>query len=249
MRRLPDFLIVGAMKSGTTVLYDFICEHEAVNRAKEKEIHYFSLYPYRGMDWYLDHFKPEEGKIFGEASPTYFNVAYTPAIPHTLKSMMPDVKIILIVRDPVERAISHFFHYQKVNKLDLLADYTVDKFFARPFEEALKRTTAVDVYLHDALSFSCYFRNFLGYKNVFPKKQILVLHMRELRLIPQQVMNRVFDFLELPTIQSEEFSRFKYSTGSSLSAANSETLAKLKRFLYPDYQRFCDIAGIEFNGE
>ena len=73
--------------------------------------------------------------------------------------------------------------------------------------------------------------------------------MQELRKNPQQTMDRVFNFLELTTIQSKEFYNFKYSTGSSLSAANSLTIKKLEDYLYPDYQRFCQIAGIEFSAE
>ena len=67
--RDPNFLIIGTMKGGTTALYDFICEHPNVLAAKQKEIHYYSLYPYKGRDWYLEHFpERDDGVVCGEAS-------------------------------------------------------------------------------------------------------------------------------------------------------------------------------------
>ncbi len=128
MSNRPQFIIIGAMKSGTTVLYDFICSHPRVQKATEKEIHYFSLYPYEGEKWYLDHFSGDSEMVYGEASPTYFHVANTLSIPRSIKEFSQDIKLILIVRDPVERAVSHFFHYQKINKIQALIDCDINKF-------------------------------------------------------------------------------------------------------------------------
>src|SRR6266700_6115485 len=108
--RLPHFIIVGTMKGGTTSLYDFITLHPDIERAKVKEIHYFSLNYHKGHQWYLDHFNSGPDKITGEASPTYFDAANMSLIPNLIKSFNPRVKILLIVRDPIERAISHYNH-------------------------------------------------------------------------------------------------------------------------------------------
>ena len=113
----PDFLIIGTMKGGTTVLYDFINMHNNIESAAKKEIHFFSLNYHKGKDWYLNHFPNDSSKLSGEASPTYFDTASTSLIPDLIKSFNPNIKIILIVRDPIERAVSQFNHFRKINKI------------------------------------------------------------------------------------------------------------------------------------
>ena len=98
----PNFLIVGTMKGGTSILYDFITMHPNIARATQKEIHYFSLNYDKGRDWYLKHFTENPGGITGEASPTYFDMAGNSSIPHLIKSYNPDMKILLIVRDQLK---------------------------------------------------------------------------------------------------------------------------------------------------
>src|SRR6476661_6165514 len=83
----PDFIIVGAMKSGTTQLYNFITMHPDIEKAKSKEIHYFTLYYDKGEEWYLDHFHSSPNKLIGEASPTYFHLAHTSTIPSLIKKI------------------------------------------------------------------------------------------------------------------------------------------------------------------
>ncbi len=244
---IPDFFIVGTMKGGTTILYDFICSHALVTRAKEKEIHYFSLYPQKGLQWYLSHFDASPGTITGEASPTYFDVAYTGAIPSWIHAFNPDAKIILIARDPVERAVSHFFHLRNINKVDLLQDMDINQFFSFPFEASLTQTTQADYYLQQVLYFSCYSRKFNIYRSVFDRSRILVLHNKELRQTPQDTMNRTFQFIGLETFTSPEFNEFKYSSGKNSNVLTPAIRKKLSDFLYRDYAHFCEAAGIRFD--
>ena len=247
MQNKPDFLIIGAMKSGTTILYDYICEHTDVIKAKQKEIHYFTLYPDKGNDWYFSHFKSCKKKITGEASPTYLHLANTDGLPSSIKKLLPDVKIILIVRDPVERAISHFFHYQKVNKIKELINIDINLFFSMSFKNASNRTTSLDRYLHDILSFSAYYKNYMNFVKVFGSEKILVLNNNELIATPHETMQRVFNYLGLKAYDSELFDQFKYSTGSSVKALSSENINRLAKFLYPDFEKFCNVSGIKFN--
>lgn len=242
----PDFLIIGAMKSGTTVLYEFICRHPLVNKAAEKEIHYFSLHPYRGIKWYQDQFESKYGYKTGEASPTYFHMANSNGLPMSIKEYVPDVKIILIVRDPIERSVSHLYHYQKINKIQELQNFSVNDFFSLSFDEALKQTTSIGFYLHNALTFSCYARPFQTYLSVFDRKSILVINNVELLTNPQETMCEVFNFLCLSPLRANEFTKFKYSTGSNLNSLSKATFNKLAQLLYPDYERFCQLAQVEY---
>lgn len=243
----PDFFIIGTMKGGTTILYDFVCSHPSVTKAKEKEIHYFSLYPEKGLDWYLSHFDFVPGKITGEASPSYFDVAYTSAIPRWIKSLNPNAKIIIITRDPVERAVSHFFHLKTINKIPFLQDKDINDFFSLSFADSLKQTTKEAYFLQQSLYFSCYSRKLRTYKSIFSKNQILVLDNDELKQTPQLTMDRVFKFLELFPHESTDFKNFKYSSGKDSSVLNPVIKKKLSDFLYPDYTVYCKEAGIKFN--
>lgn len=240
----PDFFIVGTMKGGTSMLYDFICSHPAVLRAKQKEIHYFSLYPDMGDDWYLSHFDFSKGKLTGEASPSYFDVAYTAAIPRWIKAFNPKAKIILITRDPVERAVSHFNHLKNINKIPSLQDMDPNDFFSRSYQSSLSQTSSIDYYLQRVLYSSCYSRKFLYYKDVFGADNILVLDYDELRLRSHATMKRVFDFLRLPFFEGESFDTTKYSSEQGSSVLTSKVRQKLSSFLCDDYRVFCQASGL-----
>ena len=244
--RLPDYLILGTMKGGTTVLSEFINAHMHAAAAKQKEIHYFSLNQYKGVDWYKGHFSSDTDRLTGDASPTYFDMAISSAIPKSIERLMPEVKMILIVRDPVDRAISHFSHLCHVNKIQELVDVDINDFFGRSFTNAFRQTYSLDYYLALVLSFSTYYRKYLNYLSVFNKKQLLVITNEELLKHPQNVMAKVFKFLGLCPFKSELFEKFKYSTGPSKRNISDENLLKLKDYLYPDYEVFCEKSGLEF---
>ncbi len=245
--RLPDFLIIGTMKGGTTVLHEFINEHEQVAKAEKKEIHYFSLHSDEDVQWYKQHFPCADGKLVGEASPTYFDMVNSGAIPKNIKKLLPGVKLILIVRDPVERAISHFSHLCRVNKIPVLVDMDVNDFFGRSFSVAHRQTGIIDYYLSLVLSFSTYFRKYQYYLNVFDKDQLLVLSNEELLRDPQTIMKRVFEFLGLSPFKSKSFEQFKYSTGPAKRSISAENLRRLREYLYPDYASFCKATGLRFS--
>src|SRR5689334_23315618 len=147
----PDFLIVGTMKGGTTRLYDFLTMHPDIERATEKEIHYFSLYYSKGDAWYLDHFHADPNKLTGEASPTYFHLADTSTIPSLIKRINEKMKIILMIRDPVERAVSQYNHFCKVNKLQDVMALDVNEFFHIPYSEIITRSTNLGFYAEQAI--------------------------------------------------------------------------------------------------
>jgi hypothetical protein len=106
--RLPNFLIVGAMKSGTTSLARYLGAHPQAYVAPEKEINFFERgYVWnRGVDWYASRFEGAgDALAVGEASPSYM---YWPTAIERMASVVPDARLIALLRDPVERAYSHY---------------------------------------------------------------------------------------------------------------------------------------------
>ncbi len=130
-RNEPAFFIIGAQKAGTTWLWNMLDQHPGTSLPTPKELHYFGsaeLYS-KGDDWYLDYFKDlDPGKLTGEASTTYFydRVPYwhnsssqiefdesLPTIPELISEKFPEARFIVVLRDPVRRAVSAYLHWMK----------------------------------------------------------------------------------------------------------------------------------------
>jgi hypothetical protein len=244
MVRLPNYVIIGTMKGGTTALHDFICMHPDVEAPTQKEIHYFSLFPNQTKDWYLSHFNCDENKIIGEASPTYFDVAYTQAIPRLIKAYCPNSKLILIVRDPIERAVSHFYHLRNVNKIQSIIDVDINDFFGRPYQTMLKQTTDMDFYLHQVIDFSLYSRKYQSYISVIDMDKILVLDASDLKNSAKETMSKVFAHIGVHDFYDEEFEKVKYSSGRNSSELSVDVVTHLRGLFDDDYASFRRRAGL-----
>jgi hypothetical protein len=107
-RALPDFVIIGAQKAGTTSLYEALVSHPDVQRAFRKEVHFFDTTRYPRVSWYRRHFPIDRsGMVTGESSPYYL---FHPAVPARMRKVLPDVRLIVVLRDPVARAVSQYHH-------------------------------------------------------------------------------------------------------------------------------------------
>lgn len=108
---LPTFLIMGAQKSGTTTLTATFRQHPQIHMSRPKELHFFDRHPERGLDWYAEQFTPgRRVKQWGEASPVYM---YLPETRQAVHEALPDIRLIMILRDPVKRAYSQFWHSKR----------------------------------------------------------------------------------------------------------------------------------------
>ena len=116
LRILPRYLIIGAQKSGTTTLYEYLNQHPAVARSFIQEVHFFDLNFARGLEWYRAHFptylrreyvrsRRRMELITGEASAYYL---FHPLVCARVRETLPDVRLIVVLRDPVERAWAHY---------------------------------------------------------------------------------------------------------------------------------------------
>ena len=105
--RLPTFLIIGAMRSGTTALTRYLDAHPQVYMAPEKEVHFFDRHFDRGADWYRSRFAGADGEpSVGEATQTYM---FLPEAMPLIAGMLPDAHLVAILRNPVDRAYSHYW--------------------------------------------------------------------------------------------------------------------------------------------
>lgn len=114
-RLLPSFIIIGAQRAGTTSLYEWICSQPGMTAAFKKEVHYFDLHYDRGEEWYRSHFRLDRtGTKTGEASPY---MLFHPLAPERAAHDLSDsTRFIALLREPVDRAVSHYWHERKGGK-------------------------------------------------------------------------------------------------------------------------------------
>jgi Sulfotransferase domain len=188
---LPDFLLIGAMKAGTTTLFAALAAHPHIIRSRRREIHFFGSRYVRGVDWYRRHF-PTGAElrrfqaITGEGSTSYLANAKCPA---RIREVIPRVKLIALLRDPVDRAISHYFHEQRTGRERL------------PIAEALaaepERVEQGDGEIR-SLGYrrgGLYAEQLERYYTLFPREQLLVLKSEALFAEPERVIHQVYRFL------------------------------------------------------
>jgi hypothetical protein len=110
LRRLPDVVIIGAMKAGTTSLYHYLCQHPNVSGAWSKEVHYFDENYDRNPMWYRSNFDLHGGGISVEATPRYL---FDEETLWRMSVVLPDATVIALLREPVSRAYSHYKHVRR----------------------------------------------------------------------------------------------------------------------------------------
>ncbi|WP_269526185.1 sulfotransferase domain-containing protein [Coraliomargarita parva] len=110
-RQLPGYIVVGTHKGGTSSIQSYLIQHPQLFGGTHKELHFFDYQYHRGLDWYRSIFPRAknlpEGSLTGEATPLYM---VHPLVPARIAECIPDVKLIFLLRDPVQRSISHYYH-------------------------------------------------------------------------------------------------------------------------------------------
>ena len=242
----PDIFIVGTMKGGTTVLHEFMAQHPEIHAGTKKEIHYFSLFEANGPDWYHAHFNGlPPGQHYLDASPTYFDMTHGPRLPARIDAYNPDARVIMLAREPIARAVSHFNHLRKINKIPILQDISADEFFTFELEAVFGQGGLRNHYLMQCLNCSLYHHKAQSYRNVFGDR-FLAIDNDDLAQNPKDTMARVFRHVGVEPIWREGFRKRKYthqdtSKGLPLSA---ETIARLDRILGGNYAAFCAQTGL-----
>jgi len=238
----PNFLIIGSEKCGTSSLYQYIINHPHVISAIEKEIHFFTYNFDYGLDWYRSHFSPlprESNYITGEASTSY--IACHNDAPQRIFELFPQIKLLAVVRDPIERAISHYHQLVRLGKEHRSLDEVI-KIELEVLQNFDDIWTIKNQYWSQAkgiLWHSLYVYFLQQWLNIFPRKQLLILRSEDLFAKTQETMNQVFNFLEL-----EEFPQQSYQTYNSGGKYNqlSESLVKqLQDFFEPHNQKLEDL--------
>ena len=184
----PNFLLIGAMRSGTTSLFAHLAAHPDVFPASEKELRFFDLYHERGMAWYESRFAGGEGKAaIGEASQTYM---YDPDALRRMAAALPKARLIAILRDPVDRAYSHYWLNRARGREDLGFPEAVEAEKAR-----LRHASGSDAYFYSYIDRGRYRAQLERVCSYYDRTSLHVLLFDDLRDAPSDAYAQVCRFL------------------------------------------------------
>jgi len=193
---LPNFLIIGSQKAGTTSLHHILKEHPQIFMADKKELNFFFKDDEfaRGPEAYAKHFSDSADQLaWGEASPGYI---CHPEAPARIHALLPDVKLILTVRDPIKRAISQYWDNRRhLNEPHTFAE-SVDLYLSDEYAPGQIGYFSRGIYMR-------YIRNYLEY---FPRENLLILPFEEMLTEPENLYKSIFNFLGVDAdFLSEDF--------------------------------------------
>ncbi|MEM8864295.1 MAG: sulfotransferase domain-containing protein [Planctomycetota bacterium] len=207
---LPDFFVIGAQKAGSTYLLECLGEHPEIFMPPA-EVAFFEdpLYDPAWLDWFEQHFDPAQpGQVIGVKRP---NLLGLPECPARLAEHMPELKLVVVLRSPVERAISAYFHYMKTGLLPLA-----------PLEVGMPRIMRGDVSGYprasEVLEFGLYARGLASYDEHFPADRILVTLLDDFRGDSGDALAEAYRFVGVsPDYRPQAISRRPMGASYSLT--------------------------------
>ncbi len=244
-RMLPTFLIIGAQKAGTTSLHQFLAEHPDVGRPATKEIHYFDHNAYRSLDWYRSHFPPRtRAAQVGEATPYYL---FHPCCPERVRAAIPDVKLIVLLRDPVERAHSHHNHEVALGyeQLDFASALAREPERLAGEEARIRADPRYRSFAHQHYSYvarGMYAEQLERWYAHFPREQMFVLASETFFADPGSTLHAVQTWLGLASHTPPRLSPLNART---YDAMDSALRAQLRSAFAPDKVRLHELIDAE----
>lgn len=197
-RRLPDTIVIGAQKAGTTTLYDALVLNPKVTGSYFKEVHFFDTDYDRGVDWYALNFPPksaipDDNRVI-EASPYYL---FHPDVPARISNFDPEAKILAILRDPVARALSHYHHEHRKGFEPIATPR--EAFAAEAHRMAATKPGEFAHRHYSYVSRGLYARQLKPWFDAFGQDGIHVSFLEEVVADRQKAFDEVAKFLEIPS--------------------------------------------------
>lgn len=257
-RILPSFIIAGFPRCGTTSLYNYLIEHPSIVSALTKEIRFFGQNYVNGFNWYKLFFptifskfkinkKFRKNFMTGEASATY---VHHPLTPIRIKKVLPEIKIIILLRNPVERAFSQYFKTMKLGREPLTFDQAIEEENKRlegEWESMSKEENYYSEKYHNYsyLTAGMYIDKLKPWFDTFNDDQILILQSEDLYDDPQGIFNDTLKFLNLPSYKLPKFERYNFYEDKPMLDDN--TRKKLDDFFRLHNERLYKFLGRNFH--
>ena len=254
LRVLPDFIIIGSMKCGTTSLYYDICEHPCASPAAYDEIGFFDSNFHLGLNWYrsmfptkrrIEDIRRKEGvAITGEDTPFYF---WNPVAAKRIQKLLPNIKLITILRNPIDRAYSE---YQDVvsseSNSPSFETFIENEINTRRKDSSLITEENFEIFnqKNSYLLKGIYVDQLKIWAGLFPKEQIFTLSTENLNSEPITALESVFQYLNLPDYKIKNTQRQKQKKYVPM---NSQTRKILIEFFKPHNERLFKFIGKKFD--
>lgn len=244
-RKKPDFLIIGAHKGGSTSMFQYISQHPDVQMARRKEINFFTKYYHLGMRYYQASFpRKEVEKLTGEATPYYF---FHPLVPARVKETLPQIKIILLLRDPVLRAYSH---YNMIKAIDPAGSFKValeleEERISSASKKILEnpRYYSMEHQTYSYLSRGLYYKQLTSWLKYFRLEDMLILKSEDFFENTKGELKKVYDFLELSEIYPKDMFPSNSKNYKGLSKADYD---RYKLFFVEDQNNLKKLIGDKY---
>ena len=246
LRMTPDFLLVGVQRAGTTALHRALAAHPAtVSPVFHKGVNYFDLSYYKGPSWYRGHFpmralaERRAGDVPGGPRPFESSGYYMfhPCAPERIRHDLPDVKLLVSLRDPVERAFSQY-------RREIAGGFETEQSFERALEleperlageadrmRADPRYASYSHRHHSYVAKSEYVDQVRQLLDLFGRDQVLVVDSETFLAEPQRTYDQILDFLGLPPYQPPAFGR--WNTRSAPQPLAEATRRRLEAHFEP----------------
>lgn len=239
---LPSFIVPGESKCGTTSLYRYLVKHPNVLPCDRKEPKNFIDYP-RSLLYCRSHYPTlitrywveisrRRRAITGEATAEYLS---SPDLPESLYSVLPSLKIIVLLRNPVHRAYSDYHMFRSRNRVHLEFDEVVDRSLAWlgdvSLQDLVQAALGIEGFYLRFVARGLYVKNLARWLSVFPRRQILILKSEDLFAKPTEVVDEVFEFLELDTCNVDAMEARR--KGDYEQTLDDEVADRLRRFYAP----------------
>lgn len=240
---LPSFLIIGAQKCGTTTLYDCIEQHPGVGKSWRKEVSFFDQNWDRGVGWYKAHFRSTRNSqlIFGEATPDYL---LNRDSPHRILETFNPTLLITLLRNPVDRAISHYFHEKRLGRekrnIEDVFDFQNGRLNCQvvspPFGFERKR------HYFSYLERGMYFSQLSYWFSVIPQKKFLIVKSEEFFGSPQKILLEIFGKLSLDPHEVPNL--LPKNVGTYDDKVNPKLVTELREFYRDENRKLLDLTGV-----
>lgn len=254
LRQKPEFLIIGAAKSGTTYAFNLLKQHPDLELPKEKEINYFDYNYFKGDKWYTYKFPflNKKRKITGEASPCYL---YHPLAPERAFRFNPNFKIIIFLRNPVYRALSNYF--MKMNHYNF--EFQPERLLYIDQELKLSEIYEKNIILDDRSSFrilrdfsfvrrGIYLFQIKRWQNFFPAKNFLIIKSEDFYENTEQILSQICEFLNIDKNFDFKLTVDKYQ-GNYKNKIDEMIIYELKKFYKSHNEELESFLNRKFNWE
>lgn len=242
LRRRPDFVIIGTQRGGTTSLYRYLTAHPKIGAALRKEVHYLDHNYDQGPSWYLAHF-PLRGRVpvVGEASPYYL---FHPDVPRRARAIIPSAKFIAVLRNPVDRAYSHYQMKVRRNLETLSFEEAITREDERLAGIADRSNPAWRhfSYLHRGL----YEEQLQRWMSVFPRDQFLIVKSEEFYAEPERILHETLAVLGLEPGTPPALKVYNLAEYSDMDGG---TRQRLLDYYAPHNHRLYDLLGRDLGWE